>query len=47
MEIALFLAGVLIAAALAGESLMGALCLFAAFQFVATIVWVSAGSVLR
>ncbi len=47
MEIVVFLAGLLIAVAFAGDSLMGCLCVFAAFQFAASIVYVMAQSALH
>jgi len=47
MEIVLLLAGLMVAVALAGNNLMGCLCVFALFQFAATIVYVLAQSAVR
>lgn len=47
MEILMLLAGLVIAAAFAGNSLMGFLCVYAAFQFGASIIYVMAQSLPR
>ncbi len=47
MEIALMFAGILLAVALSGGNLMVALLLFAASQFVGTMVWFATGNARR